>query len=106
MAVQTSRPVPAPAVVVPADSAAAAENTSSSASASSSTGAQLHHSTVWGPSCDSADCVLPDVQLPQLQLGDWLMFPQFGAYSVPGASHFNGISMDQPAKVYVCSDNG
>jgi ornithine decarboxylase len=35
--------------------------------------------TVFGPTCDSMDCVFKDVMLPQLRVGDWLLFPHFGA---------------------------
>lgn len=41
-------------------------------------------SQVWGPTCDSADCVYKDVLLPELRNGDWLMFPNAGAYTVAG----------------------
>jgi ornithine decarboxylase len=62
-------------------------------------------STVWGPTCDSADCVYKDVQLPQLRNGDWLMFNNAGAYTVAGACDFNGIAMTAPNKLYVFSDS-
>jgi ornithine decarboxylase len=62
-------------------------------------------STVWGPTCDSADCVYKDVQLPVLRNGDWLMFNNAGAYTVAGACDFNGIAMTSPAKLYVFSDS-
>ena len=47
-------------------------------------------STLWGPTCDSADCVYKDHMLPQLRNGDWLLFPNAGAYTVAGACDFNG----------------
>lgn len=39
-------------------------------------------STLWGPTCDSADYVYKDVQLPELRNGDFLMFCNVGAYTV------------------------
>ena len=48
--------------------------------------------TVFGPTCDSLDIVfnrVPDV--PDLLVGDWLLFPGYGAYTAAGATDFNGI---------------
>lgn len=36
-------------------------------------------------------------------LGDWLLFPRCGAYTIAGACNFNGISMSQPKTFYVYS---
>ncbi|CAH0403129.1 unnamed protein product [Chilo suppressalis] len=47
--------------------------------------------SVWGPSCDSKDCVLPNTFLPPLSTGDWLMFRDMGAYSLCITSAFNGF---------------
>jgi ornithine decarboxylase len=47
-------------------------------------------STLWGPTCDSADYIYKDVILPELRTGDWLVFPDAGAYTVAGACDFNG----------------
>lgn len=62
-----------------------------------------YESTLWGPTCDSADYLYKDVQLPELRNGDWLMFVNAGAYTVAGACDFNGIAMTQPNKFYVFS---
>lgn len=52
--------------------------------------------SVWGPTCDSIDCVarlamLPAVGAHGLQVGDWLAYEQMGAYTLCAASAFNGI---------------
>lgn len=60
-------------------------------------------STLWGPTCDSADYLYKNVQLPELRNGDFLMFVNAGAYTVAGACDFNGIAMTQPNKYYVFS---
>jgi ornithine decarboxylase len=60
-------------------------------------------STLWGPTCDSADYLYKNVQLPELRNGDFLMFVNSGAYTVAGACDFNGIAMTQPNKYYVFS---
>lgn len=67
--------------------------------------APVFTSTLWGPTCDSADCVYKDVALPLLRNGDWLCFPNAGAYTVAGACDFNGIGMTTPRLFYVYSDH-
>ena len=54
----------------------------------------LSTSSVWGPTCDSIDCVCPTTQLPKdLSVGDWLAFENMGAYTVCAASQFNGFEV-------------
>ncbi len=51
-------------------------------------------SSVWGPTCDSIDCVCPLTQLPSgLAVGDWLAFENMGAYTICAASQFNGFEV-------------
>lgn len=57
-------------------------------------------SSVWGPTCDSIDCVSPKVELPALKVGDWLGFDDLGAYSLSVACGFNGF---EPSKVIYTS---
>jgi ornithine decarboxylase len=47
--------------------------------------------------------VYKNIQLPALRNGDWLFFPNTGAYTVAGACDFNGIEFTTPSKFYVCS---
>ena len=50
--------------------------------------------SVWGPTCDSMDCVCPVTQLPDaLRVGDWLAFDNMGAYTICAASQFNGFEV-------------
>jgi ornithine decarboxylase len=50
--------------------------------------------SVWGPTCDSIDCVAPAARLPAaLAIGDWLWFEQMGAYTRCAASRFNGFEV-------------
>ena len=62
---------------------------------------QLFASTVFGPTCDSIDCVARAVLLPKLEIGDWLYFQNMGAYTSAAASAFNGFQPSE--KLYVCS---
>ncbi|ORX41506.1 hypothetical protein BCR32DRAFT_298730 [Anaeromyces robustus] len=47
--------------------------------------------SVWGPTCDSLDCLAKNCLLPQLDVGDWLYFEEMGAYTICAASEFNGF---------------
>ena len=54
----------------------------------------LRPSSVWGPTCDSMDCVCAITPLPaKLAVGDWLAFQNMGAYTVCAASQFNGFEV-------------
>ena len=67
-------------------------------------GMPLHESSIWGPTCDSMDKVESSVLLPELAVGDWLFYPNMGAYTSAAASNFNGFV---PAnKVYTFTHNG
>lgn len=46
--------------------------------------APLHTSTLMGPTCDDLDCIVSSCHLPQLCVGDWLVFNNIGgACAVP-----------------------
>ncbi|XP_047369992.1 ornithine decarboxylase 1-like [Vespa velutina] len=51
-----------------------------------------YYSTVWGPTCDSYDCIVKDVLLPEFQIGDWLVWNNMGAYAASRSCQFNGFS--------------
>lgn len=61
-------------------------------------------STVFGPTCDGVDLIFKNVPMPMLRRGDWLQFPNFGAYTIAGACAFNGLPVDSPDILYVYSD--
>jgi len=48
-------------------------------------------SSLWGPTCDSIDCIGTDYYLPQHDIGDWFYFDNMGAYTLCAASQFNGF---------------
>jgi len=52
-------------------------------------------SSVWGPTCDSMDCISKECRLPLLEIGDWLRFDNMGAYTMVAASNFNGFKQSQ-----------
>jgi ornithine decarboxylase len=51
-------------------------------------------SKVFGPTCDSLDMIVSDMHLPKLEIGDWISFPEFGAYTIAASSSFNGFMTD------------
>lgn len=58
---------------------------------SNETRVSSRNSTIFGTTCDSLDCVVENIQLPELELGDFLKFRNMGAYTMAAASSFNGI---------------
>ena len=65
-------------------------------------------STFFGPTCDSLDMVFHRADSPDLEVGDWLLFPNAGAYTMAGATDFNGIPATAQGGVktiYVRSSN-
>uniref|UniRef100_A0A674JW65 Antizyme inhibitor 2 n=1 Tax=Terrapene triunguis TaxID=2587831 RepID=A0A674JW65_9SAUR len=61
----------------------------------------LFSSSLWGPSCDGQDRIADGLELPELQVGDWLTFENMGAYTIAASSSFNGYQ--QPQINYVMS---
>ena len=55
--------------------------------------------TLFGRTCDSADCLAEDILLPELRVGDRLRVPTMGAYTIVSASEFNGFP--QARRVYL-----
>ncbi|MCJ1412988.1 hypothetical protein MMC19_007089 [Ptychographa xylographoides] len=65
--------------------------------------------SLWGPTCDGIDlitarCTFPLVQRP-LEVGDWLIFDDMGAYTRCSATRFNGFA-DGHEVIYVNSEKG
>jgi len=59
--------------------------------------------TIFGPTCDSMDCIAKDISLPELEVGEWLYFKCMGAYTTAAASPFNGFKSN-PTTFYIQSD--
>ncbi|KAG8142958.1 hypothetical protein E2320_000256 [Naja naja] len=50
----------------------------------------LHNSSFWGPTGDGLDRIADGLELPELQVGDWLIFENMGAHAVLAPSSFQG----------------
>ncbi|XP_061099711.1 ornithine decarboxylase 1-like [Conger conger] len=48
---------------------------------------------VFGQTCDGHDLILEEYNLPDIQVGQWMIFNHMGAYSVTTATNFNGFPM-------------
>lgn len=59
-------------------------------------------STFWGPTCDSSDLVARRIQMKELHIDEYLVTEQFGAYTVPLTTPFNG--MEKPVFHFFSSD--
>lgn len=47
--------------------------------------------SIWGPTCDGLDRIAANAQLPLMDVGDWLIFEDMGAYTLAAAGCFNGF---------------
>ncbi|XP_055596419.1 ornithine decarboxylase 1-like [Uranotaenia lowii] len=54
---------------------------------------ELFSSTLWGPTCDSMDVIMTGARMEEVQIGDFLLFDDMGAYGTTLATKFNGFSM-------------
>ena len=52
-------------------------------------------SSIWGPTCDSIDCLSKEAKLPILNDGDWIYWENMGAYTICAASRFNGFKQSE-----------
>nr|XP_051687987.1 antizyme inhibitor 2 isoform X1 [Oryctolagus cuniculus]XP_051687988.1 antizyme inhibitor 2 isoform X1 [Oryctolagus cuniculus]XP_051687989.1 antizyme inhibitor 2 isoform X1 [Oryctolagus cuniculus]XP_051687990.1 antizyme inhibitor 2 isoform X1 [Oryctolagus cuniculus]XP_051687991.1 antizyme inhibitor 2 isoform X1 [Oryctolagus cuniculus]XP_051687992.1 antizyme inhibitor 2 isoform X1 [Oryctolagus cuniculus] len=50
----------------------------------------LYSSSLWGPAAEGCDCVAEGLWLPQLHVGDWLVFDNMGAYTIGTGSLLKG----------------
>ncbi|GAA6096936.1 ornithine decarboxylase-like isoform X1 [Tachysurus ichikawai] len=62
---------------------------------------RMYPCNIWGPTCDVVDLVVELCTLPDLQVGDWLLFENMGAYTVAASSTFNGFQ--KPDIYYIMS---
>lgn len=53
-----------------------------------------YRSVIWGPTCDNTDKIFDNYVIPELHVGDWLLFHNIGAYSISLVTEFNGF--EQP----------
>ncbi|KAL4861211.1 hypothetical protein BDV12DRAFT_180596 [Aspergillus spectabilis] len=60
--------------------------------------------SIWGPTCDSIDCVVREATFnSEVKVGDWLKYYNMGAYTGTTATRFNGFC-DTSDVLYVNSE--
>lgn len=52
---------------------------------------KIYKSIIFGRTCDSQDVISKNIDLPELNVGDYLRVPNIGAYSSASSSTFNGF---------------
>ena len=72
-------------------STASSQKAFDSLAAFSSSPPDLFNYVVWGRTCDSADCVITDCKLPDIQCNDWLAFPNMGGTFHPPAPPYPNV---------------
>lgn len=65
---------------------------------------KIYLTTLFGPTCDGLDTVVRDIMLPELYIGDWIGFRCMGAYTIAGATDFNGIEVSSTKFWYIYSN--
>jgi ornithine decarboxylase len=50
-------------------------------------------STIWGCSCSSNDKIIENAMISEMEIGDWLVFNNMGAYSTSMSTSFNGFKV-------------
>uniref|UniRef100_A0AAY4DQT3 ornithine decarboxylase n=1 Tax=Denticeps clupeoides TaxID=299321 RepID=A0AAY4DQT3_9TELE len=61
----------------------------------------MYPCSIWGPTCDGLDRIVEQCTMPDLQVGDWMLFDNMGAYTMAASSTFNGFQ--KPDIHYVMS---
>ena len=63
-----------------------------------------HRTTVFGPTCDGLDQIFEGQALPEFHIGDRMLFPRCGAYTMAAGSCFNGFDSALIKTHYFTSD--
>lgn len=56
---------------------------------------------IWGPTCDSLDLIEPTKKMRKMEVGEWMVYENMGAYTIAAATTFNGFA--RPVPIYVIS---
>lgn len=50
-------------------------------------------STIWGQTCNSKDKIVGNEMIPEIEIGDFLVFENMGAYTTTVSTQFNGFTI-------------
>jgi len=56
---------------------------------------KMYPCSLWGPTCDGIDCIIKKTELPEMNIGDWVLFSNMGAYTSSVGSNFNGMPLPE-----------
>jgi len=63
--------------------------------------AHHYYTTFYGPTCDGLDKIIELPSYPEMELNEWVLFRNMGAYTLAGACNFNGIPFLNTHIVYL-----
>lgn len=63
--------------------------------------ARMQPTTIFGPTCDSLDCILKMQMFPEVDIGEWMFAHSMGAYTTAAGAPFNGFATRRME--YICS---
>ncbi|GMS89710.1 hypothetical protein PENTCL1PPCAC_11885, partial [Pristionchus entomophagus] len=64
---------------------------------------ELFPSLIWGPTCDSHDRLEDNKMMRRLEVGDWIIYEDMGAYTSAVSTTFNGFQ--RPTPIYFISES-
>lgn len=63
-------------------------------------GQRTYVSKLFGPTCAAVDTITQDIRLPELEVGDWLIFKNMGSYTSCCGTSFNGFKTATKSYAY------
>lgn len=60
------------------------------------------HTSIGGATCDSSDFIIKNCFMPELEIGEYLIFKNMGSYTKTGATYFNDIK--EPQTIFVSTN--
>uniref|UniRef100_A0A8C6SZB1 Ornithine decarboxylase n=1 Tax=Neogobius melanostomus TaxID=47308 RepID=A0A8C6SZB1_9GOBI len=63
-----------------------------------------YQSVIWGPTCDSADRIM-DVWMPELNIGDWILVDNVGAYTIQCVNSWITSTLEQVVQYQLATDH-
>ena len=62
----------------------------------------FYQTSVGGATCDSSDFIINNCYMPELEIGEYLIFKNMGSYTKTGATYFNDIK--EPQTIFVSTN--
>ena len=62
----------------------------------------FYHTSIGGATCDSSDFIIKNCYMPEMHIGEYLIFKNMGSYTKTGATYFNDIK--EPQTIFVSTN--